>query len=280
MRSEWQEGEHDSGSARIHYWRTGGSDKPPLVLVHGFTDSGLCWTPVALELENEYDVVMPDMAGHGHSSRFSELSRLDMAEDLASLIRALGLARPAIVGHSMGAMVSAQAVSRHPDLARALALEDPPWFQPSLSAQGVVPGDGSEAPIVSWAKTLRIASFEELLDGYRRDHPSWPDELIRAMCESKKQLDPEIIDPLGAALNDSGTAWPAILTAIKTPLLVFTGNPSLGAIVGAETLQRIRDIRPDAEIASIPNAGHLIRFDAPDAFMRNLRAFLSKTMEA
>lgn len=280
MRSEWQEGEHDSGSARIHYWRTGGAGKLPLVLVHGFSDSGLCWTPVARELEDEYDIVMPDMVGHGLSSRYSELKRIDMAEDLASLIKALGLGRPAIVGHSMGAMVSAQAVSRFPGLASVLALEDPPWFPPSSPPAARIAGEEGDQPIIAWAKTLRFAGIDELFEGYRRDHPSWPEELTRAMCDSKKLLDPEIIDALGAVLDSSGTTWPAVLAAISLPLLIFTADPSLGAIVGPEVLARVREMRPDAQIASIAGAGHLIRFDAPEAFMRRLRDFLADNVKA
>jgi N-formylmaleamate deformylase len=271
--SKWLEREHDSGGARIHYWRTGGEGKPPLVLVHGFSDSGPCWGPVARELEDEFDVVMPDMVGHGLSSRAAEAARIDMAEDLASLIRSLRLDRPVVIGHSMGAMVSSQAVARYPDLARALVLEDPPWFTPaSLPAE---PG-GGDPPIVAWAKTLRSAGMDELLSGYRRDHPDWPDELVRAMCEAKKRLDQGIIDELGRSLQAERSSWESVLASIRCPLLLIAGDPSLGAIVGPEALERVRAIKPEAEIAPVPGVGHLIRFDAPDAFMRALGPFLAK----
>jgi len=42
---------------QIHYYRTGG-EKPTIVLSHGVTDDGLCWTPVAMALELDYDVIM------------------------------------------------------------------------------------------------------------------------------------------------------------------------------------------------------------------------------
>ncbi len=51
----------------IHYTRTGGN-KPPLILLHGLTGNGACWTPIAQALEHEYDVIMPDARGHGKSS--------------------------------------------------------------------------------------------------------------------------------------------------------------------------------------------------------------------
>jgi N-formylmaleamate deformylase len=51
----------------VHYLRTGG-DKLPVVLLHGLSGSGACWTPLARDLANDYDVVMPDARGHGKSS--------------------------------------------------------------------------------------------------------------------------------------------------------------------------------------------------------------------
>ena len=52
---------------KLHYTRTGGA-KPPVVLAHGFSDDGLCWTPVAEALAADYDVVMVDARGHGRSA--------------------------------------------------------------------------------------------------------------------------------------------------------------------------------------------------------------------
>ena len=63
---DWQSGDIETNGIRMHYHRTGG-DKPALVLSHGATDSGLCWTRVARVLEADYDVIMPDARGHGRS---------------------------------------------------------------------------------------------------------------------------------------------------------------------------------------------------------------------
>jgi len=65
--SAWQSGEVEANGIRLHYTRTGGA-KPPVVLAHGFSDDGLCWTPVAEALAPEYDVIMVDARGHGRSS--------------------------------------------------------------------------------------------------------------------------------------------------------------------------------------------------------------------
>lgn len=99
------------------------------------------------------------------------------------------------------------------------------------------------------------------------------------MCESKKQLDPGIIDRLDIALRSEGSDWPSVLRLIAGPLLVITGDPSLGAIVEPGTAARIREMKPDTEVVNVGGAGHLIRFDEPRAFMDALRSFLGRVRE-
>ena len=50
--THWQSGDIEVNKLKLHYTRTGG-DKPPVVLAHGFSDDGLCWTPVAKLLAAE-----------------------------------------------------------------------------------------------------------------------------------------------------------------------------------------------------------------------------------
>src|ERR1043165_2917684 len=124
----WKQGDIPVNNGYLHFYRTGHGEKQPVILVHGFSDHGLCWTPVARELEKNYDVIMPDMRSHGLSSRIAEAESIDMAADLVQLIQSLGLSHPILVGHSMGAMIAFQVGIRHPNLAKAIVLEDPPWL--------------------------------------------------------------------------------------------------------------------------------------------------------
>lgn len=55
----WTDGYVMANGIRIHYWRTGG-DQPVLVMAHGSSDDGLCWTNLAKELEADYDIIMAD----------------------------------------------------------------------------------------------------------------------------------------------------------------------------------------------------------------------------
>src|SRR5689334_9107986 len=132
----WQAGDIEANGLRMHYTRTGDA-KPPVVLAHGFSDDGLCWTSVAEILAADYDVVMVDARGHGKSVGPEQgYSSADHAADLAGVITGLGLQRPAVLGHSMGAATALVLAGAYPDLPRAILLEDPPpwWMPPSPAA--------------------------------------------------------------------------------------------------------------------------------------------------
>lgn len=273
MLPHWTQNDLLVNGIRMHYYRTGNGEKRPLVLVHGFSDNGLCWTPVARQLESDYDVIMPDMRAHGLSERVQPGDKVDMAADLAELIRILGLKRPMICGHSMGAMVTYQIGVRFPELASALVLEDPPWW---LSRPAPPPGEPAENPIAKWAKSLANQTLDELLVGYRKDHPTWPEELLRPMCESKKQLDATITDIMSPKMHAQETPWLITLPNITHPMLVFVGNPELGGIVTPEAVAKARELNPKVNFVVIPDVGHLIRFDRYDIFLDALRVFLKQ----
>ena len=65
--SNWKSETIQSNGLQIFYTRTGGN-KPSFVLAHGFSDDGLCWTPIAQVLEKHYDVIMVDARGHGRAA--------------------------------------------------------------------------------------------------------------------------------------------------------------------------------------------------------------------
>jgi N-formylmaleamate deformylase len=91
MTEHWRSGFVEANGIRLHYTRTDG-DKPPLVLAHGVTDAGPCWTAVAEALAPEYDAVMVDARGHGYSDAPERgYGPVEQAADLAGVIVARGL---------------------------------------------------------------------------------------------------------------------------------------------------------------------------------------------
>lgn len=93
-------------NAKIHV-RIGG-DGPPLVLLHGFPQTGAEWHKVAPELAKHFTLIIPDLRGYGFSSApkgdTTLYSKRSMAEDVIDVLNELGHTRPVrIVGHDRGA---------------------------------------------------------------------------------------------------------------------------------------------------------------------------------
>src|SRR5215471_5043735 len=124
----------DLPAGRFHYlsWGAERTDLPGMLLLHGITSSALSWVRVGPALADRYRVYALDMRGHGDSIKppAGAYSLRHTADDAAALIEALGLERPAVMGHSWGgatAMVLAGGVGSEkpvPPLSHVI-LEDP-----------------------------------------------------------------------------------------------------------------------------------------------------------
>lgn len=256
------------GDVRLHYTRTGG-DKPVVVLAHGITDNGLCWSAVARQLESAYDVIMVDARGHGLSDApETGYTYQDHAQDLADFIGAMGLDKPAVLGHSMGAGTALIAASRYPQLMHCVLLEDPA-LRPAelLSAEEVAARARQyDEHIASYRQHTR----EELLAGVRRAHPNWSEEELIPWLEAKMQVKPQVTELVAGP----GLDWQTALPAVQCPVLLITADPELGAITTPEIAVEAADLWACGQLVRIPGAGHCIHRDQLATYMAAVNAFL------
>jgi pimeloyl-ACP methyl ester carboxylesterase len=269
MLPHWTQNDIQTNGTKLHYYRSGNTNKPALVLAHGFSDDGLCWLQTAIDLEADYDVVMPDARGHGLSERLKPGETVDAAEDLAELIQALALPPAVVAGHSMGAATAFQLAARFPHLVRALILEDPPWFQqpPDASGEGKTP---PQSPMQGWVDTIQRQSLEEIVAQCRQDHPTWDEVVVQTWCGAKKRLDKSFL----TAQRPPLFAWQAAIPAIACPTLLVTADVELGGMVTPQLAEWVSMTNANFKLAHIPGVGHHVRFGAYDAYMQSVREFL------
>jgi pimeloyl-ACP methyl ester carboxylesterase len=277
----WSEGNVQANGINIHYYCTGDNNKPSILLLHGITDSGQCWPRVAHDLEGSYDVVMTDARGHGHSGTSgADFSIALLADDAAAVIRALGLEKPYVWGHSMGAITAAMVAANYPDLIRAVVLEDPPLMdKPPSQAdvkKGFVTNEEQQAQYGwQWLFDLRALPREERIARGFTMNPNWAEEEIIPWADSKAELNIDILESALAAVNN--VRWREVLSRIECPILLITGDPELGAIVTPEAAQEAARLWKNGEVAHIRGAGHNIHRDRYDETMAVVRAFLNRT---
>ncbi len=108
---------------RLHYTLTGAGS--PVVLLHGFAQTGHMWDPLVEVLAENHTVLVPDLRGAGGSERpASGYDKKNMAVDIHELTRSLGLGRVALVGHDIGLMVAYAYAAQFPAETERVVLMD------------------------------------------------------------------------------------------------------------------------------------------------------------
>ncbi len=262
----WHTGTMVVNGVRLHFTRTGGN-KPPVVLAHGFSDSGLCWTPIAQALEADYDLVMVDARGHGFSDAPETGYTLpEMASDLQGVITGLGLVRPAIIGHSMGGGITLALAGLYPDVPGAIILED----AGALEASDFPPRqEGEQNPFLARLSRLQTKTRDELIAEMRASS-GWSDAELEPWADAKLRFN------LRAAQfhPTHGITWAELLPRITCPALLITADLDRGAIVRPEMAAAMQQQMPQLQVAHIPGAGHNIRREQFDRYVAVVRSFL------
>jgi len=268
--TRWNAGNIEANGLNLHYYRTGG-EKPALVLAHGLTDNGLCWAPLVRTLEADYDCIMVDARGHGWSDAPDRgYTNAEHAADYATLIQTLGLARPALIGHSMGGGTSAQVAASYPNLVRGVVLEDPPWRPQGMMA----PHEERRAHAEQWRADVivnRTRPLDQLIATVRQRSPAWSADELDQWAPAKQQVSPQALD---YALYPS-TPWWELIGQISCPALLVTGDVAAGAIVDQATAAQISAMNPQIEVAHLAGAGHNIRREQFEAYVAAVQAFLA-----
>jgi N-formylmaleamate deformylase len=276
--TNWFEGYVQANGIRIHYHRTGNGEKPAVVLLHGFSDNGLCWTRIARVLETDYDVVMPDARNHGLSSA-AQTSQALMAADVAVLIQELGLQAPRLIGHSMGAATATRVAADYPTLVHSVILEDPPIrdAQPEPPREQTKEGEEGRRNPWQWIIDLKSKTRDEMIATARKQGPTttWSEEELGPWADSKVQLNLEALNAFGRSSGPVPTPY-EMLERITCPILLITADPERGAIVTPEAAQKAASVWHDGRVVHIAGAGHNIRREQYDKFIEVVTAFLKE----
>src|SRR6266478_8169489 len=114
-------GDAEVNGVRIHY--SIGGKGSPVVLLHGYAQTGHMWNPIMPLLAKNHTIIVPDLRGAGDSSKpESGYDKKNMAVDIHSLVVSLGFNRAEVVGHDIGLMVAYAYVAQFPKETERLVL--------------------------------------------------------------------------------------------------------------------------------------------------------------
>lgn len=249
----------------LAYLDLGNPDGPPLVLVHGFTDSSRSWSLVAPFLADAYRLILPDLRGHGQSSAPGCCYALsDLTYDVRLLLDQLGISRVSLAGHSLGSMVAQAFAQQYPDrLDKMLLLGS----APSAAGAG---GPGS------WLWD-NIQALREPIDPQSEFVKAWysnplpVDETFLAHEQAEG-----IAVPLhvwrGIAREMAVTEFGRLTRGLTVPTLILWGAQD--PLFTAEDQTALRALLPQAQFVAFEQAGHNFLWEEPQEVARLIAAFL------
>lgn len=259
---------------RIHYvdWtRPGDEAKPPLVILHGIGRMAHSFDHIAPHFTDRHRVYAMDMRGHGDSGWHPQAAYLveDYVQDLEGLVAQLGLRGVVLWGASTGGRVAQVFAGMHPELTRAVVVEDVGPERPKEISNR---RSGRMA-----REQLGWASVEELLGEMKKSYPRTSEAILRhfAVNNSKPRADGRIVlkrDPDIEKGFIPTEIW-RFVKAIRAPIIYVLGGAS--EIVPAETQAELRRVLPQVQIETMPGLGHYPSDEDPKAYAAIVDRFLA-----
>jgi pimeloyl-ACP methyl ester carboxylesterase len=260
--------------------RIGGSG-PPVVLLHGYGETGDMWAPMAVDLARDHQVIVPDLRGLGLSSKPpGGFDKKTQAGDLAAVLAALGVGEIDLVAHDIGNMVAFQFAVQHPDRVRRLVLIDAP-------VPGVGPWDEILKNPLLWHFRFGGPDMERLVAGRERIYldrfwnefsadPAKFGEAARAHYAGLYALPGAMHSGFAqfAAFDQDAVdnrVWLSTGARLQMPVLALGGEKSFGATM-AEVM---RAGATDVHEGIVPASGHWIMEENPQATTSLVRNFLA-----
>ena len=246
-----------------------------VVLLHGMNFAGFYWAgPIEALRKEGFRVVVTDQIGFGRSSKpIIPYNFHDMALNTRKVLERLGITRAAIVGHSMGGMLAARFATSYPDVTERVVLYDPIGLSDARYERPYRSTDEA------YKATLAF-SYQQAYATIRRYFPSpesWKPEyekLVRLMYAWTLTGDWPRMAMVRTLLQQMVYTDPVVYdwAHIKAQALVIGGEkdgPDFPALA-----KHIADTIPGAQLVIVPKAGHVLHFETPDVFNRELLKFL------
>jgi len=263
------------------YVRVGGKG-PAVVLLHGFGDTGDMWAPLAAELARNHTVIVPDLRGMGlFIFNDTAYTKKNQAVDIAGVMDALQVQKADLVTHDIGNMVGYALATQYP--ARITR-----WVVIDAPLPGIGDWDNIIRSPVLWHFNFRGPDVERLVQGRER---IYLDRFWNELSANPKAIDEETREHYAglyarpramhdafeqfAAFNQDAIDNKALLSKggkLRMPVLALGAEKSFGAAMADD----LRFVASDVTSGIVPDSGHWIMEENPQATVKLVAEFLGK----
>ncbi|MFJ1561586.1 alpha/beta fold hydrolase [Streptomyces mirabilis] len=277
----------DAGGVRLHAVEGGQPNGPAVVLLAGFPQTWWAWRKVMPGLADRFHVIAIDLPGQGHSERLhGSYDTHTIAAYVHAAVKALGVSTYWLVAHDIGAWVAFSLALKYQSRLHGVALLDAGI--PGITLPDTIPTD----PEVAW-KTWHFAFHlvpelpETLLTGREREYVGW---FLKAKTLSPDTFDGAEIEQYAAAIAADGGLRASLAyyrdaadSARKNHEALAQQHLTVPVLGISSSHGSIPDmaasIRPWADNATgvvVPDAGHFIPDEQPDAVAAALADFITR----
>jgi pimeloyl-ACP methyl ester carboxylesterase len=252
---------------RLFHQRRGAGE--PLLLIQGMSGTHLSWgEPFAADLARDFDVVAYDHRGIGRSDRVDDpFSIVDLAEDAAGLLDALGWESAHVLGISMGGMVAQELALSHPERIRSLSLGCTYCGGPGSALASEATIGRLSAGMTSGDRELAIRTGFEVNVSAAFAATDGAYDAFRAMAKSLPAPVPVIMLQMQAiARHDTSGRLPSL----DLPTLVVHGDEDQMLPVANGRL--IASLIPGAQLEILAGVGHMFWWEQPARSAELIRA--------
>ena len=244
---------------RIACWVNNGSflpDRRTLVFIHGSGGDHTSWIQQYTPLKGVFNIAALDLPGHGRSEGPGEQEVAAYVEWVKKTLDALGIVKPILIGHSLGAAICLSFVIRYATAAAAVVSVGGGVKMPvnPMILEGL---KQDPAVVIGMAAKFSVAKQNR-------------ERFSGLITQSLSLVDPGILHGDFSACNGLDIA--ESVAAIRIPALVLCGEED--KMTPPSLSQAIRDSIPGARLALIGNAGHFVMMENPEAFNEALTAFV------
>jgi 3-oxoadipate enol-lactonase len=246
-----------------------GTDKVPVIFIHGFPFDKSSWQPQIDFLGKTNRVIAYDIRGFGKSTAgHDKISIRLFANDLIKFMDALAIEKAIVCGLSMGGYILLNAVHQHPERFKAIILSDTQCIADSAEAKD---------KRMQTVTKIKTDGLQEFADGFVKnifcqESKDTKKELVESIKDIILNTPSQIITDTLMALAER-TETCSALQQITSPVLLLCGSED--KVTPVEQAEFMHRNISNSSLEIISNAGHMANMEQPELFNKHIIEFIA-----
>lgn len=254
------------------YWYERTGQGPAIVLLHGFTGSTKTWDYFVDQYQDDFEIIVVDLPGHGKTNTGTPRSMEACSKDLRQLLLHLGLTSVHLVGYSMGGRTALTLAMLYPDYVASLILESAsPGLESAQERRDRMAHDEQLAQTIERDGLEAFVNFWEAIPLFQTQKKLPVDVRQAIRAERLSQIESGLAQSLRSMGTGIQPSWWEQLQALTIPVLLVVGELDKKFV---NINKKLENRMPTGYLVIVENAGHAIHVEESDFFGKLVSEFI------